>query len=344
MAEAFSPPSPRRWPLVAALGSLLLGIGAVAAWSMNLPVYAFSSGPVGDAVDVVEVEEAEIYTPQGELIMLTVSSQEVNLFEAVAAAIDPDVDLVPREAVRPRDETDEEFVLRNRSLMDTSTETAITLALQRLGYAITPASDGIRIAEVVEDTPAAAVLEVDDVIVGVAGDEVTVAEDLGPIVTSFEVGDTIDLDIRRGETEENVTVELVPRTDDPNRPMIGISVETLNPRFNFPFPIAIEAGQIGGPSAGMMYTLAVMDLLAPDDLTKGHVIAGTGTIDLEGNVGAIGGVRQKVVAAEAAGAEYMLVPQANLVEAESARRTRMELVGVNNLDDALAFLATLPPV
>jgi PDZ domain-containing protein len=311
---------------------------------MNLPVYAFSSGPVGDAVAVVEVAETEVYNPQGELIMLTVSTQEVNLFEAVAAALDPDVDLVPREAVRPRDESDEEFVLRNRSLMDTSTQTAITLALHRLGYDITPVSDGVRVAEVVPDTPAASVLQVDDVIVGVAGQEVTLVEELGPIVTGFQVGDTIELDIRRGAAEESVEVELVPRTDDPARAMIGISVETLNPRFDFPFPIAIEAGQIGGPSAGMMYTLAVMDLLGPDDLTKGHVIAGTGTIDLEGNVGAIGGVRQKVVAAEAAGAEYMLVPQANLAEAENARRTRMQLIGVATLDDALAFLAGLPPV
>ncbi len=342
MALAVSSSPPRRWPLAAALAALFLAGGAVAAWSVNLPYYAFSSGPVGDALEVIEVEEAEVFAPQGELIMLTVSGQEVNLFEAVAASFDPDVDLVPTEAVRPPDETDEEFVLRNRSLMDTSTETAITVALQRLGFAVAPASDGIRVAEVVEGTPAAEKLQKDDVIIAIAGEPVTVAEELGPIVTEYQVGQTIDLDVLRGDTELAVEVELVPRADDPGRPMIGISVETLNPRFDFPFPISIEAGQIGGPSAGMMYTLAVMDLLAPDDLTRGHVIAGTGTIDLEGNVGAIGGVRQKVVAAEAAGAEYMLVPAANLAEARTARRSRLELASVTTLDDALAFLSALP--
>jgi PDZ domain-containing protein len=129
--------------------------------------------------------------------------------------------------------------------------------------------------------------------------------------------------------------------DEPNVPMIGITAENLNPRFEFPFPIEIEAGQIGGPSAGLMYTLAVMDLLAPDELTGGHVVAGTGTIDIEGNVGPIGGIRQKVVAAEAAGAEVMLVPTDNYEEALTARRVAMELIAVSTLDEALAALGQL---
>ncbi|HUO45444.1 MAG TPA: PDZ domain-containing protein [Acidimicrobiia bacterium] len=335
---------PRRWPLVAALSALFLAGGAVGAWSVNLPYYAFSGGPVGDALAAVAVEDAEIYLPEGAMIMLTVSGQEVNFFEALAAGFDSDIDLVPAAAVRPPDQTDEEFVLRNRSLMDTSTQTAITLALQRLGYEITPVSDGIRVAELVDGTPAAAALQVDDVILRVDGQPVILVEDLAPIVTSRDIGETIALDVRRADAEVAVEVELVPRSDDPERAMIGISAETLNPRFEFPFPITIEAGQIGGPSAGMMYTLAVMDLLSPDDLTGGRVIAGTGTIDLAGNVGAIGGIRQKVVAAEAAGAEFMLVPAANFEEASTARRADMQLVSVATLDEALEFLGSLANV
>lgn len=314
------------------------------AWSVNLPYYAFSGGPVGDALAAVEVEDAEIYVPQGVMMMLTVSGQEVNFFEALAAGFDSDVDLVPAAAVRPPDQTDEEFVLRNRNLMDTSTQTAITLALQRLGFEITPVSDGIRVAELVDGTPAASALQVDDVILRVDGQTVILVEDLAPIVTSRGIGENIALDVLRADTEVAVEVELVARADDPERAMIGISAETLNPRFEFPFPITIEAGQIGGPSAGMMYTLAVMDLLAPDDLTGGHIIAGTGTIDLAGNVGAIGGVRQKVVAAEAAGAEFMLVPAANFEEASTARRSDMQLISVATLDEALEFLGSLSNV
>lgn len=320
---------------------MALAIMTTGAWAVDLPFYAFSSGPVGDAVDAVDVEGTEIFAPSGKLMMLTVSGQEVNLFEAVVAGFDPDVDLVPESAIRSPDESDEDFVLRNRASMDLSTETAITVALRRLGYEITPTSDGIRVVEVVAGAPAASLIQVDDVILEVDGQVVTLVEELAPLVTANAVGDTIELKIRRSGEEVSLSVELAAREDEPARPMIGITAENLNPRFDFPFAINIEAGQIGGPSAGMMYTLAVMDLLSPDDLTRGHVIAGTGTIDIEGNVGPIGGVRQKVVAAEAAGAEVMLVPATNYDEALTARRYGMELVPVATLDEVLTALEQL---
>jgi PDZ domain-containing protein len=257
--------------------ALFLGAGlALASWNLRLPYYAYSSGPVGDAITSVKVSEVATYDPDGELMMLTVSSQEVNPFEALVAGFDPDVDLVPREAVRPLDESVEDFVARNRANMDLSRETAIALGLTRLGFQVTTRSDGVLVAELVEGAP-----------------------------------------------------------------MIGISAIALNPRFEYPFPIDIDAGLVGGPSAGLMYTLAVMELLAPEEMTNGHVVAGTGTIDSAGNVGAIGGVRQKVVAAEAAGAEVMLVPELNLEEALTARRQDMELIPVATLDEALAALAAL---
>lgn len=320
---------------------MVLAILAIAGWNLDLPYYSFSSGPVGDAVAAVDVEGPDTFAPSGELMMLTVSGQEVNLFEAVVAGFDPDVDLVPESAVRPPDESDEEFVLRNRASMDLSTETAITVALRRLGYEITPSSEGIRVAAVVEGVPAASVIQVGDVILEVDGTTVTLVEELSPLITAHSVGETVDLRVRRGGAEVTVSIELVPRENDPSLPMIGITAENLNPRFEFPFAIGIEAGQIGGPSAGLMYTLAVMDLLSPDELTGGHVVAGTGTIDIEGNVGPIGGIRQKVVAAEAAGAELMLVPAANYQEALTARRVAMELVAVSTLDEALTALAQL---
>lgn len=332
---------PRRWPIVGAVVAVVLGILTTGAWAVDLPFYAFSNGPVGDAVAAVEVEGTETFAPSGELMMLTVSGQEVNLFEAVVAGFDPDVDLVPESAIRPPDESDEDFVLRNRASMDLSTETAITVALRRLGYEITPTSDGVLVVEVVAGAPASSVIKVDDVILEVDGQIVTLVEELAPLVTANAVGDVIELKVRREGLDLSLSVELAAREDDPARPMIGITAANLNPRFGFPFVINIEAGQIGGPSAGMMYTLAVMDLLSPDDLTGGHVIAGTGTIDIEGNVGAIGGVRQKVVAAEAAGAEVMLVPASNYDEALTARRHGMALVPVATLDEVLTALGQL---
>lgn len=330
---------PRRWPIVAAVVAVALAILTTGAWAVELPLYAFSSGPVGDAIGAIDVEGTETFAPSGELMMLTVSGQYVNLFEAVVAGFDPDVDLVPEAAVRPPEESDQDFVLRNRASMDLSTETAITVALRKLGYEITPTSDGVRVVEVVPGAPAASLIEVDDVILEVDGQAVTLVEELAPLVTANAVGDVIELKVMRNGVEVVLSVELAARENEPARPMIGITAENLNPRFDFPFAINIEAGQVGGPSAGMMYTLALMDLLSPDDLTGGRVIAGTGTIDIEGNVGPIGGVRQKVVGAEAAGAEVMLVPASNYDEALTARRYRMELVPVATLDEVLTALA-----
>jgi Lon-like protease len=333
--------NPRRWPIAAAIAALVLAIIAIAGWNLELDYYAFSSGPVGDAVAAVDVEGHDTFLPSGELMMLTVFGQPVNLFEAVVAGFDPDVDLVPESAVRPPDESDEEYVLRNRASMDLSTETAITVALRRLGFEITPSSDGIRVVEVADGVPAASLIQVGDVVLEVDGTAVTLVDELGPLIRAHAVGESVNIRVLRSGAEVTVAVELAPREDEPNVPMIGITAENLNPRFEFPFPIEIEAGQIGGPSAGLMYTLAVMDLLAPEELTGGHVVAGTGTIDIEGNVGPIGGIRQKVVAAEAAGAELMLVPAGNYEEALTARRLAIELIAVSTLDEALAALAQL---
>ena len=310
----------------------------MASWNVRLPFYAYSSGPVGDALQSVKVSEVATYDSDGELMMLTVSSQEVNPFEAVVAGFDPDIDLVPREAVRPPDESIEDFVARNRATMDLSRETAITLALTRLGFEVITRSDGVLVADLVEGAPAASVLQIDDVIISVEGEPVELADQVGPIVAQSEVGDQVSIQVRRGDEILDLKVTLTGREDDPVVPMIGISAVALNPRFEYPFPIDIDAGLVGGPSAGLMYTLAVMELLAPEDLTHGRVIAGTGTIDSAGNVGPIGGVRQKVVAAEAAGAEVMLVPAGNMDEALTARRERLELIPVATLDEALAVL------
>lgn len=327
--------------MVSAFLLLVLAGLAMGAWSLRLPFYAFSSGPVGDAISSVTVSEAEVYEPTGELLMLTVSSQEVNPFEAIVAGLDPDVDLVPRQAVRPPDESDEEFVARNRATMDLSREIAITLALTRLGHQVITRSDGVLVAELVEGVPAALVLKVDDVITAVEGMAVELADEIAPILAEHQVGDVINIAVRRGSEALTLDVELAAREEDPAVPMIGISAIALNPRFEYPFPIEIDAGLVGGPSAGLMYTLAVIELLTPDELAHGHVVAGTGTIDMAGTVGAIGGVRQKVIAAEAAGAEVMLVPRSNYDEALSARRDQMDLIPVDNLDEALAALESL---
>ncbi len=324
------------WPLYL-IGSLFLaGFLGVVAWNVELPYLAYSVGPVSDAADTVVAEEVEVYPPQGELLLLTVLQQDVNIFEAVIAGFDPTIDLVRKEAVRRVGETDEEY--RNRVLqqMDDSNYRAIAVALEYLGYELVPTE--VVINDIVVGVPAGEALELGDTILSVNGDPVTELGDVVSALEGFEVGDVIDLTVERDGEVLDLGVELAEREDEPGTPMIGVVLGQLT---ETPFPISLHSGDVGGPSAGLMHTIAIIDSLTEVDLTGGRVVAGTGTIDLDGNVGSIGGIRQKVVAAEAAGAELILVPEGNLEAARTAPRQAIEIVPVATLADAIDFLEGL---
>jgi PDZ domain-containing protein len=312
---------------------LMLGVLVLAAWNIELPYLAFSSGPVSDASDAIQVEDVDTYPSNGELLMLTVVSQDVNLFEAIIAGIDPTIDLVPREAYRQPDESDEDYRKRVLQQMDDSQNRAITVALDYLGYDMVPAD--VLITELVEGKPAADVLQLGDTIDSFDGTEIVESADLTSALSAYQSGDIVELVITRDGKTETVQVELVARDDGKEGAMIGIQVnEVTEP----PFPVSIDAGNVGGPSAGMMHALAIIDTLTPGEMTNGHVIAGTGTIAYSGKVGAIGGIRQKVVGAEAAGAEYILVPEDNYESALTAERESIEIVPIGDLEDAIDFL------
>jgi PDZ domain-containing protein len=268
--------------------------------------------------------------------MLTVVSQDVNLFEAMIAGVDPSIDLVPREAYRQPDETDEDYRKRVLQQMDDSQTRAITVALEHLGYEMIPTD--VLITDVVPDKPAAEVLQIGDSIDSLNGVEIVRSTDLTDALEGFQPGEVVDIGVTREGSEQTVPVELAEREDQPGGAMIGITVGELSEP---PFPVSIEAGDVGGPSAGMMHALAIIDTLTPGEMTKSHVVAGTGTIGYDGTVGAIGGVRQKVVAAEAAGAEFILVPEGNYEAALTAPRDSIEIVPVATLQDAIDFFDQL---
>lgn len=322
----------RSFSLTAAGTVFVLLTVVLVAWNVNLPLLAYSPGPVSDAADAILVDGVETYATDGELVLLTVAGQDVNLFEALIAGADPSVDVLPRQAVRRPDESDEAYRRRNLQMMDESTATAISVALTKVDLEATPS---VFVTGYVADTPAGQVLEIGDAVVGLDGEEIDGVDDLGPVLDGKTPGDEVVVRVRRDDEELTYDVELVAREDDPEGVMLGIFVREL------PFWVDIDSGVVGGPSAGLMYSLAIIDLLGPDSLTSGRVVAGTGTIDVDGNVGPIGGVRQKVVAAEAAGAEYMLVPEGNFEAASTVTVDDLKLVPVGHIDHALAFLADL---
>jgi len=331
-----------RWPAFVLVAFVVVGAILVGLWQVSLPYYALSPGPVSDVEDLIEVVDQPTFSPAGDLYMLTVSLQEVNIFEFAHGYFDSSIDLVEREIIRPSDVSPDEFRRANRDAMDDSKDTAISVALQYLGYDVHDAGEGVLVSGVIEDTPADGVLETGDVIVEVGGVPVTIRDDGINAIVANEIGDTVTLAVQRdGETFE-VDVTLVEHTQEPGRPMVGFQADTYNRTIVFPFAVNIDSQNVGGPSAGLMYTLTIVDLLTDDDLTGGHVIAGTGTIASDGSVGAIGGIRQKVVAAQAAGAEFILVPEANYDDALEMKADDVEIFSVQTLDDAIEVLRGIP--
>ncbi|CAN5841927.1 PDZ domain-containing protein [soil metagenome] len=325
-----------RGALTAAAAIFFLVGLVIFAWNVRLPFIAYSPGLTTDATNSVRVDGADVYKPAGELVMLTVAGQDINAFEALVASADQSVDLYAREVLRRPEETDEDYRRRNLELMDASTQTAVGVALAHLEVADLPPR--VFVTGYAADTPAGALIEIGDRVVELDGVEVEVTDDLQAAMADNAPGDRVAMTVERQGHLVPFEVELSAFEDDAERPFIGIFVRQL------PFWVDIDSGIVGGPSAGLMYTLAIIDVLTPEDLTHGNVVAGTGAVDADGNVGAVGGVRQKVVAAEAAGAAYMLVPQANYEAAQTAPRTSLELVPVATVDEALEFLNGLSEV
>ena len=320
---------------------LLSGL-IIAAWQVNVPYYALSPGPIEDVGDLIDVEGSEVFLLNGDLYMLTVSLQEVNAFEYVQGWLDSSVDLVGREAIRPSNISPEEHREANRQSMDDSKDTAISVALRYLGYEVTDAGEGVLVTSVIDGTPADGVLLPGDVIVEVNNIAVFIRDDGANAITANAIGDTIGLRVDRNGELLDLEVTLIEHTQSPGRPMVGFTPDTYNRTIVLPFQVKIDVQNIGGPSAGMMYTLTIIDLLTEADLAQGNVIAGTGTISSDGTVGGIGGVRQKIVAAQAAGARFILVPESNYADAITMKADGVEIFAVSTIDEAVAILEGLP--
>lgn len=336
--------SPRRsglglWPLIAAAG-LILGAGLAAfLWFVTLPYFALWPGPVEEVSDLVRVDGApELYELNGDLYMLTVTLQEVNAFELAQGWLDPEVDLVAREAIRPRGVTPEEHRQANLRSMDRSKETAIEVALRYVGLPVAHTGEGVLVTSVLPDGPAEGLLEVGDVIVEIGRTPVSVLDEGVDAIRANDIGDTIPLTVQRDDARIEIEITLAEHSTDRGRPMVGFAPETYKRSLDLPFEIEIETHGTGGPSAGVMYALTLIDLLTEQDLTSGAIVAGTGTLSPDGAVGPIGGVRQKVVAAQKAGARYVLVPAPNYADAVTVKREGVEIFAVSSIGEAVGVL------
>jgi Lon-like protease len=326
------------WRVLIGLAVALVLIGL--AIYVPIPIfYAYTPGPVRDIESLVDVSETRTYSSEGSLFLTTVNvDPQVTLWEMVAIGFDPDRVVVMRDAVTGGQSLDQ-LIEQQRQEMQASKQHATEVALAALGFG-QPEGRGARVIDTLRGFAANGALEEGDVIVAVDDEEVDTTCDVGRLVDGHEIGDTVEVVVRRDDVRRTFRLRTRASELEPGTPLLGVQMEDVGYRFEPGVEVDFETGKIGGPSAGLMMTLALYDKLTPDDLTGGRRIAGTGTIACDGGVGPIGGVEQKVAGAEREGAAIFLSPQANLAAARRAADD-IEVVAISNFDDAREYLENL---
>lgn len=316
-------------------------------WS--LPYYALAPGSVRDTASRITVSGAEIHEPGGQIGFVTVSlTERINSFEYVRAKLNDTIDLVDEDLINRGQSADEKRA-EDRRRMAESKDVATLVALDHLGYEILPIGLGVEVIELTPCMPAEQVLFTGDVIVGFEDDVVEFPDDLTDPLSEKAAGDTVALQVNRAADGkiEAVDLELGSSADpclsddirsepDEARAMVGIRLAPVID-YELPVDVEIDTDRVGGPSAGLAFTLSVIDVLTEGELTGGTKVATTGTIDLDGTVGRVGGVKQKTVAARESGIDVFLVPEG---EGDLAMDFAGDMIieEVLTLDDALAAL------
>ncbi len=311
-------PTRRGWMLIIAACSALVLLGI--AFLMPVPFVKLAPGPtfnvIGqvDGEDVIQITGTETFPTSGNLDMTTVLESGgprggLTFVDAISSWLDPNDAVVPRELIFPDDETGEDVARRQAVSFSTSQSDAIAAAMTYLGK---PIVSQIVVTTVYGDSPADGILEPKDELLAIDGVEVTSTAQVSESIKAKPIGTTFAITINRDGTELEVEVTSAPNPDDASVPYIGIGVGVY---YTAEFDIDFTLQDVGGPSAGLMFTTGIIDKLTPGDLTAGKYIAGTGTIAPDGTVGPIGGIRQKLAGARHNGATLFLMPKAHCTEA-----------------------------
>ena len=348
-------PAPaRRWTRTTLVGLWSLAVAVVVLFLLTFLPTAYviqQPGPVlntlgtapnadGEEVPLITVPDEKADPTTGQLDLLTVQvngnrERTPTWIELAVAWFDPSRAVVPIDRIFPAGQSTEQRNAENANLMTDSQLEASAAALRQLGYDV---PQGIVVGSVADDGAAAGILEAGDVITAVNGTAATTADDVKAAIQAAQ-GQPVTFGIERDGTPSEVTV--TPRDselDGQQQWLVGI---VLAVGFDLPVDVEIQLNDVGGPSAGMMFALGIIDKMSPGDLTGGQHIAGTGTIDDKGEVGAIGGIRQKLYGARDAGAAWFLAPSANCNEVVGHVPDGIRVFAVSTLSDSLKVLETI---
>ncbi|WP_309067041.1 YlbL family protein [Microbacterium sp.] len=346
--------SQRRSPrVVAGVTSLSISLVALVGLTFIPTQYVIQRpGPVydtlgsarnadGEAVPLIHIEGAETYPTGGALDLTTVQvignrQRTPSWFELAMAWVDRTKAVVPIDTVFPEGVTTEQRDERNAALMVDSQHEATAAALKELGYDV---GARVQVVEAVKDSPADGVLAEGDTILAADGVPVDAVSTLRETIQKGE-GDAVELTVENGNGTR--TVEITPeKAQDAAGETVWLIGVTLATDYDFPVDVTLQLDNVGGPSAGMMFALGIIDTLTPGELNGGEKVAGTGTIDAAGTVGTIGGIRQKLYGAKDAGAEYFLAPRGNCNEVVGHVPDGLEVFSTDTLSESLEILETI---
>ena len=316
--------------------SILIVVLAVVGLVLPVPFVALQPGPTTntlgrfDGAQLIKITgDVKTYPVNGELLLTTVSEQPtLTLFSTIGYWLSPHNAVVPEELVNPAGSTQEQQQKQGQADMVASQEDATTAALHYLDI---PAK--LTVAAIGQGLPAAGKLKIGDVLLTVDGQKTGDSVDLRADIRKLKPGTTVTIGYLRGKTPGTVTLKTAAASDDPTKSVIGVTPNDVRP-----FTVSIGLKGVGGPSAGLMFALGIVDRLEAANLTGGKTIAGTGEIEPDGTVDPIGGIQQKLVGARRSGATTFLVPTANCAEASQAVPAGLRLVKVTSLSQAIKAL------
>lgn len=310
------------------VSSLLPGLAQ--RYYLLLPGEAF---PVAPRIKVPE----ELRKETGQLAFTVVYERAASLPDAFVEATRPGVRVVKYEEIIPAGQTEEQSTEQHRRLMNESQVAATVVALRAAGYDVKIGGHGVRIVATQPGSPARESLKPGDVVVAIDGTRTGTSTDLIEEIRRRKPGDTVELRVRRGDEELTLRLGTVPSRSEPSRPMVGANVETEGFELETPIKVDVEAGAVVGPSAGLMFALGIYDALTPGALGGTLPIAGTGTLGMDGRVGPVDGIRQKVIGAERGGYKVFVAPAGSEKEARAAAAS-IRVVAVGTFDEALVAL------
>jgi Lon-like protease len=274
---------------------------------------------------------------EGGIYMVDIFVRKANLLERILPGIHTGASLVPSKAVNPVGVSESERIRQSQEEMTQSQKIAAAVALRSLGYKVKVKTSGVEVTAVFPATPADGKLDVGDVVVSVDGKSVQTTDELRRAMSAVKVGGSVTFGVRRSGGVQKVSLETIESTDEPKRAVVGVQIDQ-SATIDLPLDVRIDTGSIGGPSAGLAFALDIVDELGKDVDDDKRIVV-TGALDLDGRVVAIGGIKQKTIAARDANADLFLVPDDN---AADARRYAdgLDVVPVSTFREALSALTS----